>query len=112
MKRPAAHERRPDRSSPFPRGHPPMAVNNIIVGVPAPVVELVQSGLLERAFHDGLFPALMYRSEAQEEEWPANSGTEIFMTRPGLMTPITKPIAPGVDPLPQTVAYEQWRASL
>ncbi len=89
-----------------------MAVNNIIVGVPPVVVELVQSGLLERAFHDGLFPALMYRSEAQEEEWPANSGTEIFMTRPGLMAPITKPTAPGVDPLPQTVSYEQWRASL
>lgn len=89
-----------------------MAVNNIIVGVPPAVVELVQSGLLERAFHDGLFPALMYRSEAQEEEWPANSGTEVFMTRPGLLTPKTKPQAPGVDPIPQTVSYEQWVARL
>lgn len=88
------------------------AVNNIIVGVPPTVVEQVQSGLLERAFHDGLFPALMFRAEAQEEEWPANSGTEIFMTRRGLLQPITKPTQPGVDPTPQNLTYEQWRATL
>lgn len=92
--------------------HLPMAVQNLIVGVPAAIVELVQSGLLERAFHDGLFPSLMYRSEAQEEEWPANSGTQIFMTRPGLLNPRTKPLAPGTDPTPQTVSYEQWIATL
>ncbi len=54
----------------------------------------------------------MYRNEAQEEEWQANTGTEIFMSRPGLLAPITRPIAPGVDPTPQTVAYEQWIARL
>lgn len=84
----------------------------LIVGVPPAVLELVQQGLLERAFHDGLFPALQYRAEAQEEEWPANTGTEIFMSRPGLLTPRTKPLVPGVDPTPQTVSYEQWVASL
>lgn len=89
-----------------------MAVQNLIVGVPSAVVELVQQGLLERAFHDGLIPAMLYRSEAQEEEWPANSGTQIFMSRPGLLTPRTKPIAPGIDPTPQVVAYEQWVATL
>jgi hypothetical protein len=67
---------------------------------------------LERSFHDGLFPALQYRGEAQEEEWEANTGTEIFMSRPGLLAPITRPIAPGVDPQPQTVSYEQWAAKL
>jgi len=87
-------------------------MSNLIVGVPPAVVNLVQQGLLERAFHDGLFPALQYRAEAQEEEWPANTGTEIFMTRPGLLTPRTKPLTPGQDPTPQTVNYEQWVARL
>lgn len=84
----------------------------LVLGVPPSVLNLVQQGLLERAFHDGLFPALMYRSEAVAEEWGANSGTEIFMSRPGLLKPIVKPIAPGVDPTPQTLAYEQWVARL
>jgi len=85
---------------------------SLVVGVPPTVLELVQQGLLERAFHDGLFPALQYRAEAQDEEWPANTGTEIFMSRPGLLTPRTKPLAPGVDPTPQVVSYEQWVARL
>ena len=56
---------------------------NLVLGVPPAVLKLVQEGLLERAFHDGLFPALMYRNEAVAEEWGANSGTEVFMSRPG-----------------------------
>lgn len=89
-----------------------MAQPQLVLGIPAAILNLVQLGLLERAFHDGLFPALLYRGEAQYEEWVANSGTEIFMTRPGLLAPVTSPLAPGVDPLPQTVAYEQWVARL
>jgi len=84
----------------------------LVVGVPPAVLELVQSGLLERAFHDGLVPALLYRSEAAWEEWPANTGTEIYMTRPGLLTPVTKPLGVGLDPVPQMVSYEQWGATL
>lgn len=84
----------------------------IIVGVPAAVLELNQKGLLERAFHDGLYPNLAYRAEAMPEEWPANTGQQIFMTRPGLIKPRTKPITPGQDPTPQTVPYEQWIATL
>ncbi len=85
---------------------------SLILGVPPSVVDLVQQGLLERAFHDGLFPALLYRGEAPFEEWPANSGTEVFMSRPGLMAPVTTPLVPGVDPLPQDVPFEQWVARL
>lgn len=84
----------------------------LILGIPPSVVKLVQEGMLERAFHDGLFPALQYRAEALVEEWPANTGTELFMSRPGLLAPVTKPIAPGVDPLPQALNFEQWAASL
>lgn len=89
-----------------------MSVSNLVLGVPPQILNLVQQGLLERAFHDGLFPALLYRSEAQEEEWDANTGTEIFMSRPGLLAPITRPIAAGQDPTPQAVSYEQWVARL
>ena len=59
--------------------------NSIAVGIPAAIQQLVQLGLLERAFHDGLFPALLYRGEAQWEPWEANTGTQIIMTRPGLL---------------------------
>ncbi len=89
-----------------------MSVSNLVLGVPPQLLQLVQQGLLERAFHDGLYPALLYRQEAQEEQWDANTGTEIFMTRPGLMAPITRPIAAGQDPVPQSIAYEQWVARL
>ena len=84
----------------------------LVLGVPPAVLQLVQQGLLERAFHDGLFPAMLFRSEAVAEEWGANTGTEIFMSRPGLLAPIVKPISPGNDPIPQTVSYEQWVARL
>ena len=84
----------------------------LVLGVPPAILEMVQSGLLERAFHDGLFPALQYRSEAMSEEWGANTGTEVFMSRPGLLAPVVKPLTPGVDPVPQTVSYEQWVARL
>lgn len=84
----------------------------LILGIPPSVVKLVQEGLLERAFHDGLFPSLQYRAEALVEEWPANFGTELFMSRPGLLPAVTKPMAPGADPLPQAVSFEQWSASL
>lgn len=85
---------------------------SLVLGIPPAILSLVQMGLLERAFHDGLFPALLYRGEAQYEEWPANTGTEIFMTRPGLLTPVTTPLVAGVDPVPQTVNFEQWIATL
>ncbi len=84
----------------------------IILGVPAQVLELNQSGLLERAFHDGLFPNLAFRAEAMPEEWPANTGQELFMTRPGLLKPRVKPLTPGTDPVGQAVPYEQWIATL
>lgn len=84
----------------------------LVLGVPAAVLELNQKGLLERAFHDGLYPNLAYRAEAMPEEWPANTGTELFMTRPGLLSPVVTPNLPGVDPLPQQIPYEQWSAVL
>lgn len=83
-----------------------------VLGVPASLLQLVQTGLLERAFHDALFPSLLYRAEAQKEQWDANTGVELIMTRPGLLAPITKPMVPGQDPTPQVLSYEQWVARL
>lgn len=84
----------------------------LVVGIPPAVLDLVQQGLLERAFHDGLFPALQYRAEAMVEEWPANTGQELVFSRPGLLAPIVRPLTPGQDPLPEAVSYEQWIAVL
>lgn len=85
---------------------------SLVLGIPPVVLKMVQEGALERAFHDGLFPALQYRAEALVEEWPANTGQETFISRPGLLPAVTRPIQPGQDPQPQTVAYEQWKAVL
>jgi hypothetical protein len=80
----------------------------IILNMPPQIVNLVQTGLLERAFHDTLFPSMQFRAEAQKEQWDSNSGVEVFMTRPGLLAPIVKPLAAGQDPQPQTYSFEQW----
>jgi hypothetical protein len=84
----------------------------IIVNVPPALQELNQQGAIERAFHDGLVPNFAYRAEAMAEEWPANTGQEILMSRPGLLTPKVRPLQPGTDPVPSSVPYEQWRAVL
>lgn len=83
-----------------------------ILGLPPTIINLVQSGLIERAFYDALFPELKFRAEAQFEEWPANTGTELFQSRPGLLAVNTTPLRPGVDPTPQTLSWEQWRIIL
>jgi len=85
---------------------------SISVAVPPSVVNLIQQGMLQRAFHEGLYPNLGFRAEALMEEWPAGSGEEHFMTREGIIAPVTKPIVPGTDPLPSETPYEQWTAKL
>ncbi len=89
-----------------------MADPSLIHAVPASVLALVQQGLIEREFHDGLFPNLAYRAEFMAEEWEGNTGTEITMTRAGLLAPIVTPNTPGMDPVPQNVPFEQWTMAL
>lgn len=84
----------------------------VIGGAPTGIYNLVQEGLIERAFHDSLMPNLMYRSEAMFEPWQGNQGQEIFETRQGLLRPKTTPLMPGTDPVPQRPIYEQWSAKL
>jgi hypothetical protein len=85
---------------------------SLVVGIPPVILNMIQEGVLERALHDGLYPKLQFRSEALAEEWGSNSGTEMFMSRAGLLTPSTDPIPAGTDPTPKSVSYEQWSASL
>jgi len=85
---------------------------SVLLLVPPAIQELNQQGAIERAFHDALVPNLAYRAEAMAEEWPANTGQEIFQSRPGLIAPKVKPLVPGSDPQPSTVPFEQWRAVL
>lgn len=72
------------------------------------VRSVVQEGYLERAFHDALFPRLLFRGEATPQAWPAGVGDTQVFTAPGLIPVDLKPLRPGVDPLPQSYPLEQW----
>jgi len=72
---------------------------------------LVQDGILERAFHDSLFPKLLFRSEATPVLWPGNVGDRMIFTGTGLLAKNQRPLTPGVDPTPKAFAAEQWEAT-
>jgi len=73
---------------------------------------LVQENILERAFHDALFPRMLFRGEATPQVWPANVGDSMVFTGVGLVKPKMKPLMPGSDPAPSTYQAEQWSATL
>lgn len=73
---------------------------------------LVQENLLERAFHDALFPRLLFRSEAAPQLWPANVGDNMVFTGVGLIQPKARPLTPGSDPAPSTYTSEQWESTI
>ena len=71
---------------------------------------LVQEGTLERAFHDALFPRLLYRGEAEPRIWPGQVGDQLVFTGAGLIKKNMRPLPPGTDPTPKTYTSEQWVA--
>ena len=73
---------------------------------------LVQENILERAFHDALFPRLLFRGDAAPQLWPANVGDTMVFTGAGLMKPQLQPLAPGVDPVVTDYQKEQWTAQI
>ena len=73
---------------------------------------LVQENLLERQFHDALFPRTLFRGEATPVEWPTGVGDTQIFSAPGLIEPNMEPLKPGVDPTPKTYSVEQWFAQL
>lgn len=85
-----------------------MPPTDIVLGIPPSIEDLRQKGLIERAFHDGLYPKLKFIEEAAFEPWQEHMGTEVFQSKPGLLAPIVTPQAPGTDPIPQQAPYEQW----
>ena len=58
-----------------------MADFSLILQSPA-VRSIVQENLLERAFHDSLFPGLMFRAEANPVAWPGGTGDTHIFTAP------------------------------
>ena len=74
--------------------------------------QLVQENLLERAFHDALFPRLLYRMEAAPQLFPGNLGDSMIFTGSGLIAAKPRPITPGTDPAPSTYTSEQWAATV
>lgn len=73
---------------------------------------LVQENLLERAFHDALFPRTLFRSEVTAVPWPSNVGDSMVFTGVGLIPVDARPLVPGTDPTPVGYATEQWTAQL
>ncbi len=74
--------------------------------------DLVQKNILERAFHDALFPRLLFRGEATPQLWPANVGDTMVFTGTGLIKPKMKPLVPGTDPTPSQYSAEQWTSTI
>lgn len=72
---------------------------------------IVQENALERAFHDGLFPNMMFRAEAAPSKWNAQVGDTQIFTAANEMEPDLVPLAPGVDPTPAAYGFEQWEAT-
>jgi hypothetical protein len=88
-----------------------MAIDpSLVIGIPASINMQIQQGLLERAFHDGLFPSLLFRKDAEFEPWQENMGTELMISRPGLLPVVSAPLRAGFDPLPVSMSTEQWVA--
>lgn len=73
---------------------------------------IVQENILERAFHDALFPRLLFRGEASAIPWPAGIGDSQIFSAPGLIPIDARPGVPGVDPVPVSYPMEQWNAQL
>lgn len=84
---------------------------SIILQTPE-VRSLVQENLLERAFHDALFPRLLFRGEATPVAWPTGVGDNQIFSAPGLIPVDATPLVPGTDPDPVTYPTEQWEAQL
>lgn len=76
------------------------------------VRSIVQENILERAFHDALFPRLLFRGEATPVAWPAGIGDSQVFSAPGLIPVDARPGVPGVDPVPVSYPMEQWTAQL
>lgn len=83
-----------------------------IVVQDARIQALVQQNILERAFHDALFPRLLFRGEATPILFPGNLGDSITFTGVGLIQKNLRPVRPGDDPQPKSYTEEQWTTQM
>src|SRR5262245_42196590 len=74
--------------------------------------EIVQQRVLQRGFHDSLFPGLLYRGEASYELFPGNLGDTMVFSQGGLIEPDLEPLVPGTEPDDVTYDLEQWSATV
>ena len=87
-----------------------MGINNL----PASLQDVIQTGILEREFHQALKAKMGFRAIADREPFGANMGETITKTRAGLLPPITTPMAPAANSdftsglTPQNWANEQY----
>ncbi|MFI1723935.1 hypothetical protein [Streptomyces sp. NPDC020489] len=88
-----------------------LARHDIRSQLPASVREIMQNGLLYRAFEEALMPEFLFPSIASPRPWSAGIGDTGTFTRTGLLTPTTTPLA-GTDPSPQTYSVEQYSVTM
>ncbi|MCX5601620.1 hypothetical protein OOK29_26060 [Streptomyces phaeochromogenes] len=88
-----------------------LARHDIRSTLPAAIREIMQNGLLYRAFEEALLPEFLFPSIATPRPWSSNIGDTGTFTRTGLLTPTTTPLA-GSDPSPQTYSVEQYSVTM
>ncbi|WP_405909553.1 hypothetical protein OG742_37125 [Streptomyces sp. NBC_00828] len=88
-----------------------LARHDIRSTMPAAIREIMQNGLLYRAFEQALLPEFLFPSIASPRPWAANVGDTGTFTRSGLLTPTTTPLN-GSDPSPQTYSIEQYSVTM
>lgn len=79
--------------------------------LPAAIREIMQNGLLDRAFQDALLPEFLFPAVAQSRPWRANLGDTVQFTRTGLLAPVDTPIT-GSDPSASTYGIESYSMTM
>lgn len=82
----------------------------LIPGSPIPqsLLNVVQSGFLERLIREPLVSEQLYRMDSKAEEWQGQLGETVTFTRRGLMAVKITPLTPGSDPAASNYSTEQW----
>ncbi|MEW2451197.1 hypothetical protein AB0896_27190 [Streptomyces parvulus] len=88
-----------------------LARHDIRSTLPAAIREIMQNGLLYRAFEEALLPEFLFPAIANPRPWSQNIGDTGTFTRTGLLTPTTTPLG-GSDPSPQTYSVEQYSVTM
>jgi hypothetical protein len=73
---------------------------------------IVQEGYLERAFHDALFPLMLYRGDVASVPWPGQVGDTQIFTGKSLALGTAEALGPQADPGDIEEAWEQWEATI